>query len=219
MVDQSLLGRIFTKIGLAIFAIALIDLVYINWWVLKSQELKVPSTELAASESQSLESRAVNENLAPSPTPIPFPSTSPDTKVETKTVVEKNSQTIVQTAQKEIFIPMGSGSSTSGTFADLAGTDVTIDTSKYSSIESVTFEASIRVEGGNGKATARVLNVDDKNPYIESEISTSSGTAVVKGSSKLPIPSGTRTYRVQAKTDITNFPAHITNARLKITLK
>ena len=44
-------------------------------------------------------------------------------------------------------------------------------------------------------------------------------TGEVKASGKIPFPSGAKTYRIQAKTDITNFAAHVENARLKITLK
>src|SRR3989344_4904044 len=132
---------------------------------------------------------------------------------------QASTQTIIQTAQKEIFIPMGSGSTNSGTFSDLAGTDVTVDTAKYSQIESVVFEASIWVTGSNGRAWAQITNVNEKNPLIESQISGISGTGEVKASGKIPFPSGAKTYRIQAKTDITNFAAHVDNARLKITLK
>ena len=216
--DQSIGSRILGKLAVAITIIALLDLAYVNWWIVKSQKSEV--------NVQSDEERREVETKVIEPSPIASPSSSPanepkvETKtVETKTVVERETQTIVQTAQKEIFVPMGSGSTTSSTFVDLSGTDVTIDTNKYSSIESIVFEASIWVEGGNGRATAQLYNVDDKTPYIESQMSSTSGSGSVKTSGKVPIPSGRKTYRVQAKTDLTNFPAHADNARMKITLK
>ena len=220
--DESLSGKILSKMVIAIFVIALVDLIYLNWWVLKSQKLE------AGSENLTLEQTANDlKQTSGSPEPIadssPSPSASPEVetevKTETKTVVEKQTQTVIQTAQKEIFIPMGSGSTTSNSFVDLNGTDVAIDTSKYSTIDQVVFEASLRVEGGNGKATAKITNVTDNNPLFESEISTTSGTATVKTSGKIPIPQGVKTYRVQAKTDLVNFPARVENARIKITLK
>jgi len=216
--DQSIGSRILGKLAVAITIIALLDLAYVNWWIVKSQKSEV--------NVQSDEERREVETKVIEPSPIASPSSSPanepkvETKtVETKTVVERETQTIVQTAQKEIFVPMGSGSTTSSTFVDLSGTDVTIDTNKYSSIESIVFEASIWVEGGNGRATAQLYNVDDKTPYIESQMSSTSGSGSVKTSGKVPIPPGRKTYRVQAKTDLTNFPAHADNARMKITLK
>jgi len=33
------------------------------------------------------------------------------------------------------------------------------------------------------------------------------------------LDSGAKTYQVQAKTDLTEFPANVNNARIKITLK
>jgi len=213
--DQGISQKILTKIGLAIFAIALIDLIYLNWWVLESQKSNV--------KNQSLEqTRKVDTvGLAPSPEldSPPTPSISPSPNTEAKTAVEKQTQTIVQTAQKEIFIPMGSGSTTKDKFTDLTGTDVSIDTNKYPSIDTVTFEASLRVEGGNGRAHAQLINVSDNNPFIESQISSDTSSGVLKTSGKIPIPNGAKTYRIQAKTDITNFPAYVDNARIKITLK
>ncbi|MBI2012340.1 hypothetical protein HYS90_00245 [Candidatus Curtissbacteria bacterium] len=218
--DQSLAQKILGKITVAILVIALLDLVYLNWWTLKNQNSNIKNQNVG---ERTVQIEASSPTPIPADTESPSPGPSPQTEVktvETKTVVEKQTQTIVQTAQKEIFIPMGSGSIKSNSFADLAGVEVTIDTSKYSSVDSVVFEASIWVEGGNGKVTARITNVDDKNPFIESEISTTQGTPTVKTSGKIPIPSATtKVYRVQAKTDITNFAAHVDNARLKITLK
>ena len=216
--EQSLFSRILTKIGIAILAIALFDLLFVNWWILKYQRSNIKDQNKDMT-------RVVEQNLIePSPTPqsSPSPIVEPKTEtktIETKTVVEKQTQTIIQTAQKEIFVPMGQGSTNSYTFADLNGTDVTIDTSKYSAIDSMIFEASIWPEGGNGRAYAQIKNVTDNNPLIESQITNSSASGVVKTSGKIPIPTGTKTYRVQAKTDITNFAAHVENARIKITLK
>lgn len=223
--EQSLFQRILTKIGIAILVIALFDLLFVNFWILKKSKVN-PEAENLASQVIKQDSAETTREITPIPSATPSPSetsskstTQPSPIVETKTVVEKQTQTIIQTAQKEIFVPMGSGSTNSYNFADLNGTDVTIDTSKYSAIESMVFEASIWPEGGNGRAYAQIKNVTDNNPLIESQISNSSASGVVKTSGKMPIPTGTKTYRVQAKTDITNFAAHVENARIKITLR
>lgn len=215
--DQSLASRTFSKIAVAILALALIDLLYLNWWVIKNQKSNI--------KDQKLEQARTVEAI-PSPTPEVSPTSSPtgepktETKtVETKTIVEKETQTIVQTAQKEIFIPTGSGSTKKNSYDDLAGLEVTVDTGKYSAIESVVFEASIWVQDGNGKMFAQLYNVGDKHPVWNSEISTNSAKGTLATSSKITLDAGARTYQVQAKTNLTEFAAHVENARIKITLK
>ena len=141
----------------------------------------------------------------------PTPTTIYQTQVHEKTVV--------QTAQKEIFIPIGSGSTTSNSYANLSGVQVTIDWSKYSGVESAVFEANIWAVGGNGRAYAQLVNVTDSNPLNESTINSSSGSGEFKVSGKVPISSGVKTYGVRAKPDIVDFAAHVDNARIKITLK
>jgi len=222
--EQPLLSRILTKISIAILAVALTDLLFVNYWLIKNENLKgtEPTDENGIQLSQVIESKPKSSplsSLSPSPSPTKSSSAQPSPIVKTETIVEKQTQTIVQTANREIFVPMGSGSTNSYTFADLSSTDVTIDTSKYSAIDSVVFEASVWPEGGNGRAYAQIKNVTDNNPLFESQISGSTSSGVVKTSGKIPIPTGAKTYRVQAKTDITNFAAHVENARIKITLK
>ena len=215
--DEGSSKSILTKIGLAVLVIALLDLFFLNYLTFKNQK--------ESQESQVIEedSRVIVE---PSPPPIevtedqPEPSSAPPPAggtTETKTIVEK--ETVVQTAQKEIFIPVGSGSIKKKDWADIPGLEVTIDTTKYSAIESIVFEATIWPEGGNGRAYARLKNISDSNPFVESQISSASNTGELKTSGSIPFPSGSKKYGVQAKTDIENFAAHVENARIKITLK
>lgn len=227
--DDSLPSRIFTKLGVAILAVALLDLAFVNWVIIKDQKAQNTETQESSRDKPAdVPSPNQESSLNPSSSPQAQPKevgaseTNPPAGGQTPNQSgsgQASTQTIIQTAQKEIFIPMGTGSTNSGTFSDIAGTDVTVDTAKYSQIDSVVFEASIWVTGGNGRAWAQITNVGDKNPLIESQISGTSGTGEVKTSGKIPFPSGAKTYRIQAKTDITNFAAHVDNARLKITLK
>lgn len=203
-----------TKVGVAIIVLALADLLFLNYWVVKQGQV---IKDQRAVEQITIASPSPTDSASVEPSPLASPST--ETKIVEKTVVEKESQTIVQTAQKEIFIPMGSGSTKSREFADLISTDLTVDTSKYANVESIVFEASIWVEGGNGAAYAQLYNVDDKVGYFESQISNNVGSAVVKASGNLTLPNGKKTYRVRAKTDIVEFAAQVSNARIKITLK
>ena len=217
--NNLLLSKIFSKLIIAIVIIALADLIYLNWWVVKNGNLSF--------ENQgSTEVRVVGTVPSPLPSPISSPSESAKEEVdeevkvvEIETIVEKETQTIVQTAQKEIFIPVGTGSTKSNSYTDLPGLEVTIDTNKYSAIESVVFEGSIWVQDGNGKVFAQLYNKTDKHPVWNSEISTSSAVGVLSTSSQINLDNGNKTYQVQAKTNLTSFAAHVDNARIKITLK
>ncbi len=204
--------RIIVKISVAILIIALADLVYVNYWIIKG----------AKTESQN---QVSNKSKSENPEVSPFlitatPSPSAETKtVETKSAVEKETQTIIQTSQKEIFIPVGTGSTFASSYTDLGGLEVTIDTTKYSAIESVVFEASIWVQDGNGKMYAQLYNLTDKHPVWSSEISTNSAKGILTTSGKITLEKGMKTYRVQAKTDMNAYAAHVDNARIKIVLK
>jgi len=218
--DQSFARKMLLKIGIAILALALVDLVYINWWVLQGQ-----------SQSSKVKNQNSDQPAAAVSTPTPSPAasaspmakeadqTQPSPATKTETIIQKETQTIVQTAQKEIFVPIGSGSTFSHDYADLSGLKVTIDTTKYSAIDSVYFEASIRLQDGNGKMFTQLFNETDKHPVWNSEMSTSSATSTFTTSSKINLDSGAKTYKIQAKTNLTAYAAHVENARIHIILK
>ncbi len=216
-------SSILSKLVIAIFLVALADLVFINWWLLNKSSGEAMVSQVADVVKNQ------NGNIASSPIPLPSPtpvdkpadygSNVSKEKIIPSPIPSPATPTVVQTANKEIFIPMGSGATKSGSFADLSGVEITIDTSKYSDIDYVVFEASIWVEGGNGRAWAQVKNVNDNNVFIESQISNPTLTPTFRSSGRIPIPAGVKTYRVQAKTDLTDYSAHIDNAHLKIVLK
>lgn len=219
--QESFLKSLAVKFGFAILVIAFADLVFLNWWILKSEKKQPETNNGVVVNSSPLPS--ISSAASPTPTIQAVPSAQPSPTIapisKPQAPVNTYNQTIVQTANKEIFIPLGSGSTNSNSYADLSGTDVSIDLTKYSGVQSIVFQASVWVDGGNGRAYARIINVDDNNPYFESQISSNSGAGSVQNSTNIPMPYSTKVYRIQAKTDITNFAAHIENARIKITLK
>ena len=221
--EQPLLSRILAKIGIAILAVALADLLFVNYWLIKTENLKgEPVSENGIQLSRVIDPKSESSPLSlPSSSPSPTKSSSaqPSPIVKTETVIEKQTQTIIQTAQKELFIPIGSGFTKSNSYEDLAGLEVTIDTSKYSAIDSIVFEASLWVEDGNGKMYAQLYNWTDKHPVWLSEITTVSAKGILTTSQKINLEKGSRVYKIQAKTDLSNFAAHVENARIKITLR
>lgn len=225
--EQSLASKILAKIGLAILVVALFDLAILNWWIFK----KNPSEPLASKPGSGANAvvspppgivLVSPSPLALLPTPQPSPTAQPvalnQSQTQSPQTIVQN-QTIIQTPQKEIYIPIGSGSSKSATYADVSGAEVVIDTNQYPPIDYMVFQASIWVNNGNGRAWARIINVNDNNPFIESEISSSSPTGEFKVSGKIPFVYGPKTYRIQEKTDITDYAANVGNAMIKIVLK
>lgn len=216
-----MLKSILIKIGVAILVIALVDLVYVNYLVL------VDFQKNTQSDAEQNSSRTIEPEASPAITASPSPEISktaqtPPAATPSPTTIyqtQVQEKTVVQTAQKEIFVPIGSGSTYSNSYANLSGVEVKIDWSKYSGIESVVFEATIWVQGGNGRAYAQLVNITDSNPLNESTLSSSSGSGEFKYSGNIPIVSGVKTYGVRAKTDIVEFAAHVDNAKIKITLK
>lgn len=207
--EQSLLSKILVKIGIAILAVSLFDLVYLNYLTFKNE---------ARQEARKVD---IKPTPAPSASPQPVVSgqPSPSPQVSSTPLTTLTPQTIVQTAQKEIFIPVGDGSTTSNSYTNLSGVQVTIDSSKYSGIASVDFEASVWVTGGNGKAYAQLFNVTAGHPVWNSEISTSSGSGTLLVSAPITLDGGQNTYGVQAKTNLTDFSANVRTARIKIVLR
>ncbi|MDO8487185.1 MAG: hypothetical protein Q7S45_02755 [Candidatus Curtissbacteria bacterium] len=208
MDNSSLLSKILAKIGIAILAVALFDLVYLNYLTFKNEGAKQ-------------EARTVDLKPTPAPTPSPLPSPQTTGSQVSSTPPANNAgqQTIVQTAQKEIFIPVGSGSTNSRTYANIPGAEVTIDSSKYAGIQSVNFEANVSVTGGNGKAYVQLYNKTGGHPVWNSELATTSGTGILLVSPGVSLDPGQNTYIIQAKTDITDWSANVSTGRIKIVLK
>lgn len=131
-----------------------------------------------------------------------------------KTIIQQSSQSSV----KEFYIPLGSGSSSSTTWEGINNAEAYFDPKNYGKIQSMIFEASMRIPTGNGKVYARLYNVDDQNGLIETEIWTEGSGGIRVESSSFNLPSARRLYRVQLKTTM-GYEAILDLARLKVTVK
>ena len=127
-------------------------------------------------------------------------------------------QTIPQSSVKEFYIPLGSGSSSSTTWENIQNAEAYFDPKNYGKIQSIIFEASMRVPTGNGKVYARLYNVDGQTGLIETEIWTEGSSGVRVESLSFNLPSTRQLYRVQLKTTM-GFEAILDMARLKVTVK
>jgi|SRR3989344_880196 len=117
---------------------------------------------------------------------------------------------------KEFFVPFGSGSNATDDWEDVPGLKAYIDSTKYSSIKNVVFEASVRIPTGNEKAYVRLFNETDKHPVWFSDVSLEGGEAKLLVSSPIILDSGNKLYKVQMKTSL-KFTAILDQARIHIT--
>lgn len=131
-----------------------------------------------------------------------------------KTVV----QTVAKTSVKEFYVPLGSGSSSSTTWAEINNAEVYFDPGNYGKIKSITFEALMHIPTANGRVYARLYNVDDKNGLVETEIWAEGATGVRVESSPFFLPSARKLYRVQLKSSM-GFEAILDLARLKVVVE
>lgn len=125
-------------------------------------------------------------------------------------------QAVSQSISGEFFIPLGSGTNSTNDWADLAGVQAYVDSTKYGRIKSVVFEASLRIPTGNETAYARLFNVTDKHPVWFSEVSLDGGTPKLLISQPITLDLGNKLYQVQMKTSL-KFPAVLDQARIHIT--
>lgn len=123
---------------------------------------------------------------------------------------------VSETAKKtsEYYILLGSGSTKSNAWQDIAGVEAMIDTGNYPAIKSVTFEVFLKIPTANGTVNAKLYNVTDKHDVWFSEVS-SEGPTLTKKEATITLESGAKTYRVMGLSTL-KYDANIENARLRI---
>lgn len=117
---------------------------------------------------------------------------------------------------KEFFVPLGSGTNSVDEWTDVAGAQAYIDRSKYGSIKSVVFEASVDIPNGNQIIWVRLFNVTDKHPVWLSEMSHEGGTPKLLVSKPITLDSGNKLYQVQVKNQLKD-KANLVQSRVRIT--
>lgn len=121
----------------------------------------------------------------------------------------------VSTATAEYFIPLGSGSVAAGSdWTNMESAQATFDAGKYGNISQAYFEAFVRIE--NGTVQARLLDSTTPAIFFASQLSSTSKTSQLI-SRAITLPSGTRTYKVQMKSDL--FTGILDQARIRIVTK
>src|SRR3990167_652478 len=92
--DDSLPSRIFTKLGVAILVVALLDLAFVNWVIIKDQKAQKAQNSTTQETSADKTTGASSSNEEESTTPSPQPQEQP------KEVGASEAKTVIQTPNK-----------------------------------------------------------------------------------------------------------------------
>ena len=135
---------------------------------------------------------------------------------QTTVVIQPTVSAQKSSAVQEFFIPLGSGSSSAADWTDVTGVKAEVDSGKYGVIQKVLFEASVHVPNANQIVEVRLYNETDKYIIYNSEFLYSSGTTQNFRIAEIQLGSGSKTYKVQMKTQL-QYTAVLDQARIHIT--
>jgi hypothetical protein len=134
----------------------------------------------------------------------------------TETIIEK--ETIVSTSQGTDYISMGTSDTTTSTdWVDVEASAVYIDLENdYGADANVSWEASLKVAHGNGKAFARLYDDTNKIAVDFSELTTENNVEFTqKTTGNLPFWKGRNLYKVQIKS-LNSFEVTYSGGKIKV---
>ena len=117
-------------------------------------------------------------------------------------------------ALREIYIPLGSGSTRNPEWTDAGGQSY-IDTRQYK-IKEAYFEASLR--SNSGQVGARLINKNEGDYVVGSEISLNTSASTLIRSSKIFLPAGNKLYGIQLRSE-TQQEVFIDNAKVRLVVE
>jgi len=208
-----------------LFLFFLVNLLFLDFYFFKPKKPAVSplldlqaepsskeSTEIALSEP-----RGEKETLCPAAC-LDLINKSASQEVEAAEKEEPASGLVSCSAPKEVYIPLGKGSTTSLSWQELVGVEAVIDLANYPQLKSVIFEASMRIPTANGKAYAKLYNVTDKHDVWGSEVWAEGPSGYRAEAKNLSLSSGRKVYRLMMKSTM-GYEAILDSARLKILLE
>lgn len=116
----------------------------------------------------------------------------------------------------EFFIPLGTGTSTATTWTNVPGVQAYIDSTQYSNVKTVTFEASVVLPATPQIVSVQLYDVTNNHPVWFSQVTMqSSNTSQLLISSPITLSSGNNLYQVQMQTQL-QAPANLVQSRVHI---
>lgn len=156
------------------------------------------------------------------PTPSLLNPVAQTTTIPTVTTAPQNQPAVSQqtgNSVKEYFVPLGTGTTSSGTWTSISGAAAYVDSGNYPHIKQVVFEASVSVPTVNQSVNVRLYDVTDQHPVWFSDVilqSGSSGQFLV--SQPITLDAGNKLYQVQMQTQL-QYVASLDQSRIHITLQ
>lgn len=197
-------------LGLLILAI-LANLFYLDWRVFFSPEKELPKKEIFVSPP------TVAPTLSSTSTPIP-PQVFGQQQAVTPTPDNECPAACLAEMAKEIYIPLGSGSTKSRDWVALAGVEAVIDSANFPDVKSMILEASLRIPTANGRVYVKLYDVTAKHDVWFSEVWAEGSTSYRAESAEISLPPGRHLYRLMMKSTM-GYEAILDFARIKIILK
>lgn len=147
-----------------------------------------------------------NETVKPASTPSPSQASVTVPKAEVATPEKKVS-----------YLPIGGSLTTTNTdWTDVPGSEFWADfNSDYGASAQVTWEATLKVEAGSGRTTARLMDVTHGIELLESQVFTESGTYSSVTSGRIYPWASKNLYRVQIRSLIPT-SASFNGGRVKV---
>lgn len=119
---------------------------------------------------------------------------------------------------KEIYIPLGQGSTDSQQWVEIPGAEAVIDEGNFSGIKSIILEASLRVPTGNSRVHVKLFNVTEKHDVWFSEVWVEGLQSKREESKPISLGLGRKLYRIMMKSTMGR-EVILDQARLKIVLE
>lgn len=196
--------KILKIIGVVIAVLLLADLAALNFKVFSHQKLSPLSTPLPTPTVAIIQ---ISPVISPAEAPLAKP-----------TAVEPTLSATSGPTVKEIYVPLGNGSTKSLDWTAIPGAEVVLDAANFSKIKSMIFEVFLQIPTGNGKVYAKLYNVSDKHDVWSSEVAVEGGGIQRMESKNITLDSGRKVYRVMMKTTM-GYEAILESSRLKIILE
>lgn len=136
----------------------------------------------------------------------------------TETKVVEKQVTVISKPSGTAYIPMGSSATTTSVdWMDVDDSAIYIDVvNDYAADATVSWEASLKVAHGNGKAFARLYDATNNIAVDKSELSTTDNAVFTQVTSKnLPFWRGRNLYKVQIKS-LNSFEVTYSGGKIKV---
>lgn len=135
-----------------------------------------------------------------------------------KTQVTQTTTTSTENA-KEFFIPMGSGTSNTTTWANVPGVSAYIDPRNYNNIKAIYFEVTVDVPTANQMVSVRLFQNNENYAVWNTEMQyTGNSVSQLLISPPITLDAGNKLYTVQMDTQLGN-TANISQARVRVVTK